>query len=79
MVEEKKEERKEGERKEEEEEAAHVDPIHPEDERGGKKKHLLSCEKTSWSVKRVADHNIITWVWQFDFYVGRLFSYPLEW
>ncbi|WP_279385311.1 hypothetical protein [Methanosarcina barkeri] len=32
MVEEEKEEKKE-----EEEEAAHVDPIHPEDERGGKK------------------------------------------
>ncbi|WP_282679512.1 hypothetical protein [Methanosarcina acetivorans] len=40
MVEEKKEEKKE-------EEAAHVDPIHPEDERGGKKKHLLSCDKSS--------------------------------
>lgn len=47
IVEEKKEERKEEERKEEEEEAAHVDPIHPEDERGGKKKHLLSCDKSS--------------------------------
>ncbi|WP_155396475.1 MULTISPECIES: hypothetical protein [Methanosarcina] len=42
MVEEEKEEKKE-----EEEEAAHVDPIHPEDERGGKKKHLLSCDKSS--------------------------------
>jgi hypothetical protein len=41
MVEEKEEER------EDEEEAAHVAPIHPEDERGGKKKHLLSCEKSS--------------------------------
>ncbi|WP_255350476.1 MULTISPECIES: hypothetical protein [unclassified Methanosarcina] len=39
MVEEKKEEKKD-------EEVAHVAPIHPEDERGGKKKHLLSCEKT---------------------------------
>lgn len=48
MVEEKKmEEEKKEERKEEEEETTHVDPIHPEDERGGKKKHLLSCEKTS--------------------------------
>ncbi|WP_156157238.1 hypothetical protein [Methanosarcina siciliae] len=47
MEEEKKEEGKEEEKKEEEEEAAHVDPIHPEDERGGKKKHLLSCEKSS--------------------------------
>ncbi|WP_440946044.1 hypothetical protein ACSAZL_18510 [Methanosarcina sp. T3] len=45
MAEEKKEERKEEE--EEEEEAAHVDPIHPEDERGGKKKHMLSCDKSS--------------------------------
>ena len=42
MVEEKKDEKKE-----EEEEAAHVDPIHSEDERGGKKKHLLSCDKSS--------------------------------
>jgi hypothetical protein len=41
MLEEKKEEKKE------EEEPAHVAPIHPEDERGGKKKHLLSCEKSS--------------------------------
>ncbi|MDQ1253105.1 MAG: hypothetical protein QG646_2253 [Euryarchaeota archaeon] len=40
MVEEKKEERKE-------EDEAHVAPIHPEDERGGKKKHLFSCEKSS--------------------------------
>jgi hypothetical protein len=40
VVEEKKEEKKE------EEEVAHVAPIHPEDERGGKKKHLLSCDKT---------------------------------
>lgn len=41
MVEEKKEEKKE------EEKEAHVAPIHPDDERGGKKKHLLSCEKSS--------------------------------
>ncbi len=27
-------------------EVAKVSPIHLEDERGGKKKHLLSCEKT---------------------------------
>ena len=42
MVEDKKEEGKG-----EEEEFVHVAPIHPEDERGGKKKHLLSCDKSS--------------------------------
>ena len=45
MVEEKKEERKE-------EDEAHVAPIHPEDERGGKRSICLV-------VKRVADHNFI--------------------
>jgi hypothetical protein len=51
MVEEKRKEMVEEKRKEmveeKKEEAAHVAPIHPEDERGGKKKHLFSCEKNS--------------------------------
>jgi len=41
MVEEKKQEKEK-----EEQEVAKVSPIHFEDERGGKKKHLLSCDKT---------------------------------
>lgn len=40
MAEEKKQEEKE------EPEVAKVDPIHFEDSRVGKKKHLLSCDKT---------------------------------
>ncbi|MFY1112894.1 MAG: hypothetical protein AB3K77_14635 [Methanosarcinaceae archaeon] len=41
MVEEEKQETEKA-----EPEVAKVSPIHLEDERGGKKKHLLSCEKT---------------------------------
>ena len=39
-------EEKEEKKEKVEQEAAKVSPIHFEDERGGKKKHLLSCDKT---------------------------------